>query len=92
MLIREELEKREIEILSPLAAKSVNSKGRPPLAVSPSLLTPPPAHLHLPPGPRSPDLRVVAPPPRFTPRPLPRSDPISLLLGQRTGNPPGARF
>lgn len=28
MLIREELEKREIEILSPLAAKSVNSKGR----------------------------------------------------------------
>ena len=26
------------------------------------------------------------------PRPLPRSDPISLLLGQRTGNPPGTRF
>lgn len=28
MLIREEIEKRELEMLSPLAAKSVNSKGR----------------------------------------------------------------
>lgn len=64
-----------------------SSPKPPPLAVSPSLLTPPPAHLHLPPGPRSPDLRVVAPPPRFTPPPTPSFRPHLSAAWTTYGKP-----